>query len=511
MNRFKDKRIAGLFAFIAVLAVMFAGAFCILTDQDSSDAATGSDLSSQYGSPTVISMAQGFKLTYNIQVNEDLVSGTTVSFQVNELGSTAAKIEAKTSTTDKTQVAVLTVAISSSVAAGSYNIVLLASHSPSGQNAYQYIKINVTAGLTLTATGTAQIIKGSSQTVSFSSSGGQGTTTWSPTSTPAGMTWDATDHKFTGTPTALGKNTATVSVTNNGQTISKSYEFTVYSKIVNGSAATLTSINGASKTTSAITNGSDIGVEWTMPTTTGASVNKSTGIVTFANSTYLNTSVTVTGTSTAGPSQTVTWKVTLHSEPTLTLSQPGDILTYINNSASKSTTSVSNAVSKITYSVSGGSGATIDSSGNAGSAQTATVTVKSPTTAGMSQTVTITAVSEFGQTDSITFTEKVEAALSVTAATPVYGYVGSPAKSTVTMSGGSGNSITAVSSSNTNISASYSGTEVSASASSHQAGTITVTVKSAAGQTATCQISAEIYTVLTFLSAPSASAVVYGS
>lgn len=496
-----------ILAVVAVLAVVFAGAAFLIMDHETSDAATGTDLSSTYGTPTTITIAPGYKYTYNVTVPTDLMAGTTVSAQVNDFAT--AGYSSVVSISGKT----VTVNIASNVAAATYNLVLKAYHAASDQTAYQYIKFVVNSSMNVTSSGVvSSIIKGASETIQFSSNGGIGTVTWESVSMPAGLSLNTSTGKVTGTPTTVGKNTVTVKAnSSSGESKQISVEFTVYSKIVGGNDQTILSVNSSEAKSTAITNATDIKVTWAVTSGTlpsGATLDANTGVITFKSSVYVDTTVTLTGTAGAGPTQTATKKVTLHSEPTFTLSTPNDVLTFINNTASKTTTATSNAVSKVTFSVTGGSGVTFTSSGNAGAAQSATVTVKSPTTAGMNQTVTVKATTAFGQSNEVTFTEKVEAKLAVSLPAAMNGSTAKNATATVTVSGGSGNSVNATSD-NTNVTVSYANGTITASAASHQTATVTVTVTSAAGQTASATVPVEIFSAMSFTSSPTNGAITF--
>lgn len=503
MNMRKTKAAMLVVPIVALLAVS-----CCISFVDSKDAdaarLTG------YGEPTVITIAPGYQYTYTVTVPSDLTAGTVLSMKVNDLQN----ISASAVTISGLKV---TVKIPSSTTAGEYNLVLQAKHSASNQTAYQYIVFDVQSAMNVTSSGVVnEIIKGASQTITFNHTGGIGTVTWSVklgTTLPAGLTLSG--NKVTGTPTSLGINKIQLTATSsNGESKDLTVTFTVFSVIVGGTAQTITSIGGSNVSSDAVVNGSDLDVTWKVTSGTlpvGFTLDEDTGIISGGSSTYNNVVITLTGTANNGPSQTATKVVTIHSEPTLTLSTPDDVLTYKGNGASKTTTTVSNVVSKITYSVQGGSGVSIVNSTNAeGKAQTGTVTIKSPTAAGMSQIVTITAVTEFGQTKTVTFTEKVEDTLSATVPSSIITTAGTPGSIEVSASGGSGNDWQ-VSSSNVNIIGSYAGGNVTASAGSAQTGTLTVTVTSDAGQTVTKTVSITVYSILAFTSTPTNGTIAFAS
>ena len=128
----------------------------------------------------------------------------------------------------------------------------------------------------------------------------------------------------------------------------------------------------------------------------------------------------------------------------------------------------------------------------------------------MSQLVTITAVTEFGQTKTVTFTEKVEDTLSASVPSSIITTAGTPGSIEVSASGGSGNDWQ-VSSSNVNIIGTYVGGNVTASAGSAQTGTLTVMVTSDAGQTVTKTVSITVYSILAFTSTPTNGTIAFAS
>lgn len=488
------------FFVIASVAILLMGSVMVAHDTD----AAGEDLSGTYGDATNIDIAPGFRWTYTPEFPSDLSQYVTVSLKVNDenVGSVSGKT--------------IIVNIPANAQEGTvYNVVIQASMSqPVQQTAYQYVTFTVVSGLTVSGT-INDIIKGSKIDFTPIGQSDMGNVTWaikSGTDLPAGLTFS--NGKVTGTPTTLGLQRIQLTATALGQTADLVVEFTVYSKIVDNADETITSIGGSVAASTAISNGNDIDVKWAVQSgslPTGFTLNADTGVISGSSSTYINTSVTIRGTSTDGPAQYIDKVITIHAEPTLVLTTPGDILTYLGNGSTFTSTTTSNEVSKITFSVSGGSGITHAASNNQdGKAQTLTLTVKSPTTPGMSQTVTITATTAFGQTKTVTFTEKVEDTLRISGDTILSAIVNQEAStSAFTVSGGSGNSIIA-STDAVGLNEGISGGCLKVnSASPLKDQTVTVTVQSAAGQTASCDVEVDVFNKLVFNNAPSGGAIIY--
>ncbi|MBQ9689802.1 MAG: putative Ig domain-containing protein [Candidatus Methanomethylophilaceae archaeon] len=343
---FSNIKVAALFA---VLVMALAGA-CVIADSHGSDA-IGEDLSGTYGTPTNINIAPGYRWTYTPDFPSDLTQYLTVSLQVND--SNVGSVSGKT----------VTVNIPTNASTGTkYNVVIQASMtSPVSQTAYQYVTFTVVNGLSVSGT-INDIIKGSNINFTPIGTSDMGDVTWAVTSgktLPAGLT--LSNGKVTGTPTALGEQTVYLTATANGQSKDLEVTFTVYSKIVGGAAETIRSYN-TSVSSTAISNGSDIGVTWAVTSGTlpaGFTLNSSTGVVSGKSAEVKSTTVTITGTSGHGPSQSATKQITIQSEPALTLSCSDSILTYRNNASDVSATISSPMTSEKTWTVSEFSGASV--------------------------------------------------------------------------------------------------------------------------------------------------------
>ena len=333
-----------------------------------------------------------------------------------------------------------------------------------------------------------------------------GDDTWTVTSgksLPDGLT--LSNGKVTGTPTALGAQTVYLTATApGGETKNLEVGFTVYSKIVGGSAETIKSYNTTVSST-AITNGSDIGVTWfvtsgTLPS--GFTLNTSTGVVSGKSGTVQSTTVTITGTATNGPSQSATKQITIQSEPALTLSCSSSILTYKNNATEKTASITASDSSTKIWTVSSFSGASVSDG---------VLKVKNSTAVGMNQTVTVTCETAYGQSKTIDITVSVEDTLAISGDDVLNILAGNTGGNTsaFTVTGGSGNTLAATTSV-TGLNVSIENGQLHAQKSSIGTGnTATVTVTSAAGQTASTEVTVNVYSQLVFTSAPSGGALIY--
>ncbi len=475
-------------ALVAVLALILVGTV-FMTESE----AIGEDLSSTYGEPTNINIAPGYRWTYTPEFPSDLTQYLTVSLKVNDAN--VGSVSGKTVTVD---------ILTNASVGTSYNVVIQASMtSPVSQTAYQYVKFTVVNGLDVSGT-INDIIKGSNISFTPTGTSDMGTVVWTVTSgktLPAGLS--LADGKVTGTPSELGLQTVYLTAAANGQTKNLEVSFTVYSKIVGGSAETITSYNSDVSST-AITNASDIGVTWKVTSgslPTGFSLNSSDGVVSGMSAVVQSTDITITGSSTIGPSQSVTKKITIRSEPALVLDCDSSILTYKNNAAEKFATVGSTDSSTRTWSISTFGGASIDNG---------ILKVVNPTDAGMGQKITVTCSTAYGQTETIDITVDVEDTLSISGDTVLNLLAGTEGSTTAfAVSGGSGNSF-AASSENTGLSVRIADGKLYAQNSSAVQGLkAIVTVTSAAGQTASTDVTIDVYNQLVFSSVPTAGAIIY--
>ena len=475
-------------ALVAVLASIIAAVSLIPV----SDAA-GEDLSGTYGEATVIEIAPGFEWRYTPSFPDDLAEYVTVSLEVNDSG--IGYVEGGM------VVATIPEEAPSSTA---YNVVIKASMTePVEQTAYQYVRFVVVDGLSVSGT-INDIIAGTRIDFSPIGQSDMGDITWtvkSGTDLPEGL--ELADGRVSGTPTGIGPQTVSLTASCMGETADLVVTFTVYSEIVGDSDETIASY-GAPVSSRAITNAGDIGVTWAVTEGTlpaGFGLDPSTGAVSGSSVEVKETVVTITGTSTHGPEQTVTKQITIRSEPDLVLSAEGGILTYLNNADAVTATVTATLTSQISWQVSGCDGATIADG---------TVSVVGPATAGMGQSLTVTATTAYGQTETAQVALDVEDTLTISGDSLVSAIVGTPKlTSAFAVEGGSSNSLAATTETVGLAATMQDGCLSVQSASPMQDAQVTVTVTSAAGQSASATVTVDVYNVLVFSSQPTGGAVIY--
>ena len=184
--------------------------------------------------PTEIEIAPGMRYTYTPTYPSDLTVTTTIDTQ--GVGT------ATNGTWGSMSGGTLIVNVPAETAPGTvYNVKLKAVSTNPAQTAYIEIKFNVTGNLTVSGS-QANIVAGSSITMTPSASG-MGTITWSAKiALPDGLTLDPATGKVTGTPTGLGSKTISLTATTSyGETKDLNVTFMIVSVL----APTNSPTNGA--------------------------------------------------------------------------------------------------------------------------------------------------------------------------------------------------------------------------------------------------------------------------
>ena len=478
----------------AVLSVLAMLCVALVGCADA-DAATGADLTG-YGDVNEIEIAPGYSWTYTATFPSDLEEGIVLSFAVNEMDDVAT-IKGHTLTVS---------AIPSNMAGNSYNLVLKAYHAESDQTAYQWIRMNVGQPLSVScADAVSEIIKGTSATFNLKSEGGVGAVTWTATTMADGMKLEGS--KVTGTPTKVGENTIVLkATTEKGESKDLTIKFTVYSAIVGGEAEKIVAIGGKDVATKAISNGADLGVTWkadkALPA--GLTLNASTGVISgqYTGTEAGSAEITLTGTSAHGPAQTATKKITIQYEPSFAISGGNDkVLTYTGNTVDKTVGLAvkPSTTSAITWSIPATTGITISDKG------VLTITGSAAVTA--DGKIVVTATSANGQVATKTISYVVEDTLHITGASKLVGKQGILNSAAFTITGGSVNTV-AISENTYGDALTFADGKLSVnSPSAHASEKITLTVTSAAGQTATIDVDVVVYSSIGFTSGPSATGV----
>lgn len=492
MNANASKR--KLLAPTAVLSVLVM--LCVaLVGVSDADAATGGDLTG-YGTVNEISIAPGYSWSYTSTFPSDLEAGTVLTFEVNELDAVA--------TIEKHTLKIS--AIPANMAGNAYNIVLKAYHAESDQTAWQWIRITVNNAMSVSYTGCInEIIKGTSQTIDLKSEGGIGTVTWTATTMAAGLTLSG--NKITGTPTQVGANTIVLkAASDKGESKELTINFTVFNVIKGDNEETIVAIAGQSVATKAIAQtGTDLGVTWkadkTLPA--GLTLNADTGVISgkYTGTTAGQSVITLTGTTAHGPSQTATKKVTINYEPVFAISGGNEkVLTYTGNETAKVVgLSIAGEHSAITWSVPTTAGITIAQDGKLTITGSAAVTADGK--------ITVTARSANGQTATKVVSYLVEDTLKIAGADKLVAKQGIAASQAYTITGGSTNTV-AISENVYGDALTFTDGKLKITyPDPHASEKVTLTVTSAAGQTATIGVNVVVYSTMGFNSSPGATGV----
>ena len=485
MNANASKR--KLLAPTAVLSVLVM--LCVaLVGVSDADAATGGDLTG-YGTVNEISIAPGYTWSYTSTFPSDLEAGTVLTFEVNELDAVAT-IEKHTL----------------KISAIPANMAVKAYHAESDQTAFQWIRITVNNAMSVSYTGCInEIIKGTSQTIDLKSEGGIGTVSWTATTMAAGLTLSG--NRITGTPTQVGANTIVLKATSSkGESKELTIEFTVFNVIKGDSEETIVAIAGQSVATKAIAQtGTDLGVTWkadkTLPA--GLTLDANTGVISgkYTGTTAGQSVITLTGTVAHGPSQTATKKVTINYEPVFAISGGNDkVLTYTGNETAKVVgLAIKGEHSAITWSVPTTAGINIAHDGKLTITGSAAVTADGK--------ITVTARSANGQTATKVVSYLVEDTLNIDGPNKLVAKQGIAASQAYTVTGGSSNTV--------KISENVYGDALTFADGKlkitypdpHASEAVTLTVTSAAGQTATIDVNVVVYSTMGFSSTPGAAGV----
>lgn len=492
MNANASKR--KLLAPTAVLSVLVM--LCVaLVGVSDADAATGGDLTG-YGTVNEISIAPGYSWSYTSTFPADLEAGTVLTFEVNELDAVA--------TIEKHTLKIS--AIPANMAGNAYNIVLKAYHAESDQTAFQWIRITVNNAMSVSYTGCInEIIKGTSQTIDLKSEGGIGTVTWTATTMAPGLTLSG--NRITGTPTQVGANTIELKATSSkGESKDLTINFTVFNVIKGDNEETIVAIAGQSVSTKAIAQtGTDLGVTWaaTGSIPAGLTLDANTGVISgkYTGSTAGQSVITLTGTTAHGPSQTATKKVTINYEPVFAISGGNDkVLTYTGNETAKVVAlSITGEHSAITWSIPTIAGITIAQDGKLTITGSAAVTADGK--------ITVTARSANGQTATKVVSYLVEDTLKIAGADKLVAKQGIAASQAYTVTGGSSNTV-AISENVYGKALTFADGKLKITyPDPHASEAVTLTVTSAAGQTATISVNVVVYSTMGFSSTPGAAGV----
>ena len=361
----------------AVVAAVLMLCAAVLVCSPMSDA-TGEDLEG-YGEVNEIAIAPGYSWSYTATFPSDLEAGTVLTFQVNELNS------------------------------GCICCSLVGDFREALKQVVETFRITVNQALALDYSGCVEeIIQGTAQNITLSSTGGIGTVTWQEVSLPNGLTLSG--NTISGTPTQIGENVVQVqAVSDKGETKDLEITFTVYNQIVGGSPQTITSAGSAAASDAIAQTGTDLGVTWAVTggdLPEGFQLDAATGVVsgTYTGSEPVETTVTLTGTAANGPAQTATKEITIRGEPTFVINGENTVLTYTGNAEAKTLALTASATtSAITWTITEMTGVSVENG---------TVTVTGEAAVGTAQSATVTATTAYGQVQTKQITITVEDTLA---------------------------------------------------------------------------------------------------
>ncbi len=384
----------------------------------------------------------------------------------------------------------------SDTASGSGSIVVT-SPGAAASNAAAF-KLTCGTGLSVASTAPATATVGTAYSGTATVSGGQGAYGWTVTGLPGGLTSSAAGGTLTisGTPTTAGTSTVKLTVTDSAtpkHTATTSFTLTVSAAklTLTSSAGTTATVNAAYSATVTAAGGTPAYKYSATGLPAGLSVSSTTGAISGTPTTAGTSTVTVTVTDSAATPQTASTSFTLTvSAAKLTLTSSAGTTATV-NAAYSATVTAAGGTPAYKYSATGlPAGLSVSSTTGAISG--------TPTTAGTSTvTVTVTDSAATPQTASTSFTLTVSApTLKLAGGTLTAGQVAVTYSATVTASGGTPAYTYSATGLPTALSMSSAGV---ISGDSRSAGTfsITVTVKDAAGQTASAVYSVTFTTVIT--------------
>ena len=457
MFEYSRKSLTAAMAVFAALLMVCVG-FAVASEQSEAKSFTDGDGSTGELAPTTVNIAPGFSYEYEIAFASSLNYGANVTVLVNgfELAETPIEVNdnlSKTATETSHDVwGTLTLQIPETCAPGQYDFVLKATHTASGQTAYQYIIFDVKSGVTFQPTtigGTH--IQNDTFTQEFTVTAGLGnireltveTDAFDVTSQQPTVGNDSQVETFTitGVPTTAGDKTITVSgSTSSGETFEKEYTFHVYTEFEGTyEADTITKIDGTQGTSDAETVPSDLDVTWTSAPSelpAGVSLNAETGVVTVQSDNYIGTTITLTATDDI-TGQTKTKQVVIQNEAVAVDLQldtaqyliDGTFWTYVN--AGERTFTVSpTLVADTTFS--GIASWDVTGDDTVVTVENGTVKITAPAAAAASAEYTVSAVTEFGKSIDVTFNLVVEGELTADAANKAITLINNATQKTVT-------------------------------------------------------------------------------
>lgn len=478
-----------LYGAVALFSAM-AMALCGVGLMDSSEAAYD-ETSDIYE----LELAPGFSYTWTPTYPSDLDVTTTV--EKYEEGVVAQMVGESVQIT-----------VADGTTSGTYDVLIKAYTNTAGieQTIYKIIRVTVAAGLEVSGSINNIILGASVDFTPNASSGMTEVITWTSSDIEStGLTFQ--DGKVTGTPASAGTYSFTLTANAAGETKDLEISFIVYQKIVGGSDETITSYGtevsstGVTQTVSESDTSGDLNVVWTADKALPEefTLDPETGTVSGSSSVAQFTEVTLTGTDSAS-GQSVSHKVTIRSEPALTIGGVSDVVVYSGCTPREVQMTFTENTSGITWSVTEAAGVSIDQSGK--------VTVTGDASA---QDIIVTAQTAYGQSKQHTIHITVESLFEIAGDATLSAIAGQSNTATYTTTGDVTWSVDTEgipAGANVSIDA-ETGVLTLNSASPQESFTVTITATSETGQTAEFEVTLTVVSQLSFTNEPSTGVIVF--
>ena len=364
------------------------------------------------------------------------------------------------------------------------------STTPTAQTASKSLSITVSPALTVATSSLPNGVVGASYSQTLTSSGGNGTITWSISAgtLPIGLSLASATGIISGTPSANGTSTFTVTATDSttptAQTASKSISITVSPALTVTTTSLPNGVVGASYSQTLASSGGNGAITWSISAGSlpnGLSLASTTGVI--------------SGTPTAGGTSTFTVTATDSTTPTAQTASKSLSIT-VGTGLAVTTSTLPNGVVGASYSqtlTSSGGNGTITWSISAGSLPnglslaSATGIISGTPSANGTSTFTVTATDSTtptAQTASRSLSITVSPALTVTTTSLPNGVVGASYSQVLASSGGNGTITWSISAGSLPNGLTLTGNTISGTPSANGTSTFTVTATDSTTPTA---------------------------
>jgi hypothetical protein len=321
--------------------------------------------------------------------------------------------------------------------ASTVSITLTDSTNPTHLTATKDLTLNIVGPLTITTTSLAGGVVGAAYNATVAATGGTTPYTWSASSLPAGLSINASTGLISGTPTAAGTSTVTITVTDSTNpthlSVSKNLSLVILPSLSITTTSLTTGVVGTAYNATVAATGGTTPYSWSatgLPA--GLNINTTTGAISGTPTTAGTSTVAVTVTDSTSPTHlTATKNLTIVVLNPLTITTASPLPGGTVNAAYNATVNATGGTAPYTWSASGlPPGLTMNPStgaisGTATAATTNTVVV----------TVTdSTAPSPLSTTKNLSLT--ISGQLTITTSSLPSGVVGTAYSATVAAAGG---------------------------------------------------------------------------